>query len=122
MRQWQVQRLQQIPAIVYRAEEPKMKIEKVPTIISVETRFPIFEAIIGPGLVHECIAWKGGREQFYIMWRFRRDRRVNEALLRLYPGRAFAADMVVMRLGSRGLIVGFNQPKIKRQARLAVLS
>ena len=99
-----------------------MKIEKVPTIVSVENRFPIFEALISPGLVHECIAWKGGREQFYIMWRFRRDRRVNEALLRLYPDRAFAADMVVMRLGARGLIVGFSQPKIKRQARLAVLS
>ena len=102
-----------------------MKIEKVPTIVSVhftETRFPIFEAIVGPGLVHECIAWRGGREQFLIMWRFRRDRRTNEALLRLHPDRPFSADMVVMRLGVRGLVVGFHQPKVKRQARLAVLS
>ena len=102
-----------------------MKIEKVPTIVSVhssETRFPMFEAIIGPGLVHECIAWRGGREQFLIMWRYRRDRRANEALLRLHPGRPFAADVVIMRLGVRGLIVGFNKAKVKRQARLAVLS
>ena len=82
--------------------------------------FPIFEALLGPGLIHECMVWKDGREEFHIGWRFRRDRQVNPTLLRIYPDRPFAADMVIMRKGASGSAIGLKSPRAKQQAKSAV--
>lgn len=43
----------------------------VMTIIGSRRRhpyFPIFEALLGPGLIHECVVWKDDREEFQIGW------------------------------------------------------
>ena len=42
---------------------------------------------------------------FYICWKLREDKRVNEVLLQLYPDTKFAIDVAVMRLGQDGQMV-----------------
>ena len=75
------------------------------------TQFPAFEVVLGLGFVNISIErWKSlGRTSeecsFYIGWRLREDRRINEALLQLYPFRSFSIDLAVMEIGEDGTLV-----------------
>ena len=72
---------------------------------------PLFEALLGHGIIHNFIGrWKDPHdacedEYFSVGWRFRRDGRINEALLSIYPSYPFSMDVVVMKFGNNGTIV-----------------
>lgn len=117
--------LQQLSGLVCKTEDHCFGEETIPTVVSSrpsldEKRCPIFEAVLGPGMIYECVAWKNGRETFLIGWKFRRDKGVNKTLLRIYPDRGFAADIVVMQVGVRGRLVHLRGSGDKRLGLLAV--
>ena len=76
-----------------------------------DAQTPLFEALLGYGIVHNFIGqWKdahGACEEvsFIVGWKLRRDGRINEALHCIYPSYPFSMDVVVMQLGDNGTII-----------------
>ena len=74
------------------------------------SQVPMFEAVLGYGFTDTSIGHATDQcgvseSSFYICWKLREDKRVNEVLLQLYPDTKFAIDVAVMRLGQDGQMV-----------------
>ncbi|KAK7686690.1 hypothetical protein QCA50_010290 [Cerrena zonata] len=84
----------------------------------------MFESILGPGVIHDCIITgednDGNDRSYHIGVRFRRDRKPNKMLRPYYKDRQFPIDIIVMSIGVRGDIIGTYGKRERRLARGAV--
>lgn len=96
--------------LVIRAEEQWVTPRYIPIIGKQQS--PDFEAVLGRGLSQHFTTWfrdrKGKEWTFHIALRYRADRRVNEALHRLYPPRGYNVDIAVTRIGLSGRAIPFR--------------
>ena len=94
------------------------------TIIGDEHEVPVFESVLGGGHVYHIASRGEDRSgtvwSFVVGVKFRHDRQVNATLLRLYPRRAFAADVAVVQVGGCGRIIPLRRLIDRVQAVMAI--
>ncbi|KAK7682695.1 hypothetical protein QCA50_014078 [Cerrena zonata] len=114
---------------VFNADALRWKVIKIPCLIPVDQRrtskrFPVFESILGPGVIHDCVVIgednDGNDRTYHVAMRFRQDRKPNKTLRGLYNHRLFPVDIAVMAIGIRGHIIGTYGSRERRLARSAI--